>query len=173
LLNLYATRRLEVIASQLTITFLVTPWVSQKEALFVFERQGMTQGARVPVDLTAAVSSNSLVLDAELSTDDELAMLVELSFEVDQGEAETIAAVMCRGGGLVTDDGKAMKAIASRSPDTPVITSVGLIRRWAESVGIQREALREVLLDMQLGGNFIPGRREPHLAWWNSIFEDE
>ncbi len=171
LLNLYATKRLGEIAEVLEFEFLVTPWVAHEEALYVYERKGMARGSPVSVDLAAALTSGSLHLEPELSTDEELEALIDLAASLDQGEAETIAAVILRGGAFVTDDRKAIREITARAPDISVMTSIGLLKRWSEAVQLDAEALREVLLDVQIGGNFKPGHREPNLGWWTALLE--
>lgn len=171
LLNLYATKRLEELREVLEFDFLVTPWVAEEEALYVYEREGMARGRIVPVDLSTAFSSGGLRLESALSTEAELAMLIDLASNLDQGEAETIAAVILRGGALVTDDRKAIREVTARAPNIPVMTSIGLLKRWSEVVQPGQEELREVLLDVQIGGNFKPGHREPSLEWWTAILE--
>ena len=172
LLNLYATKRLGEIAEVLDFEFLVTPWVAHEEALYVYEREGMARGSIVPMDLAAALTLGSLKLEPELSTDEELETLIDLAASLDQGEAETIAAVILRGGSFVTDDRKAIREVTARAPDISVMTSVGLLKKWSEAANLGSEEIREILLDVQIGGNFKPGHREPDLEWWEKILKE-
>jgi hypothetical protein len=165
LLNLYASKRFDQLAAGLGVAFLVTPRVAG-EALYVFERESLSQGPQAPVDLSPLVHAGCLVIEPEPSTDEELEGLVEWALTLDEGEAEAVAVALCRGGGLVTDDRKAIRELTARSPDTPLLTTAGLLRRWAEAAKPPQQELREILLDIQIGGNFTPGRRDPDLEWW-------
>lgn len=171
LLNLYASKRLDGIAAALNVSFLVTPRVAS-EALYVFERDGLSQGPQVTVNLTPLIRAGCLIIEPEPSTDEELKHFVEWALTVDEGEAEAIAIALCRGGGLVTDDRKAIREITTLFPDMPLLTTAGLLKRWAESGNPSQEELRKALQDIQVGGNFMPGKRDANFEWWQQCLTE-
>ena len=169
LINLYATKQLTSMAKDLKLTFYITPWVGQRESLYVLEQGVGGKRNKVPIDLSEGLARGVIVQDAPLMTSEELSLLVQFAQKVDQGEAETMAAVISRGGTLITDDGAAIKLLAKEAPEIPLFTSISFIKHWSELMGIRRDTLKALLLDMQAGGNYIPGRREVHLQWWQEI----
>jgi hypothetical protein len=163
-MNLYASDRLEQIRSKLDMSFRVMPRVSN-EALFNVG----PDGSDVPIDLSGLLGNGVLELEERLSTEVELALLMQFAQAVDQGEAETMVAAVCRGHGFVSDDRKALKVLLAHTTSVPIITTVGLMRRWASASNPNPDDLKATLRKIEVGGNFLPSRKDPDAVWWQSI----
>ncbi len=176
LLNLFASQQMERILSDLgssSYKFYVMPWVVDNEILHVYERQGLSKGDRKNAELKPFISSGLLTLAEGLLDEQEQITLINLAAKLDQGEAETLTAAIHRGGVVVTDDGKTRKLIKADYPDVVNTTTVGLMKIWATSVGLNSptEELAQILLNIEISANFIPGMKDPDQLWWKSITE--
>ena len=169
LLNLYASGRLEQIATALGLQFSVLPVVYPNESQFVYTRKDSSRLGPVALDLSASLKTGIVRMGDDLS-DAENALFLEFADAgIDDGEAMTAAAAILRGSGLVTDDRKARRVIAERAPQTEIIGSIGLVRRWVESQNVNIAEAREVLINIEICGNYAIGKREPELAWCQSV----
>ena len=171
LINLYATGRLGEIITALGLRVHVTPRVLG-ETKFVYGRRGLERGDEIPVNLEPLFSNGSLIGTPPL-TEDENEEFLTLATLIDDGEAEVMAAAIARGGGIITDDGKTLKKMPVLYPSLPMLTTITLVKRWTLQVGLTPEQIREVLLDIQIGGNFDPPRSEPERAWWLEMFHTD
>lgn len=99
---------------------------------------------------------------------DELALYVNLSSDLDDGEAEALAIAKVRGLILLTDDAKALR-VAQR-PDLAVetITTVGVLQSWIAKAGIPTERAQQVIARIEKLARFRPFDAA-ELQWWRSI----
>ena len=169
LLNLYATMRLEQIATTLDLQFSVLPVVYPNESQFIYARDGRTRLEPVPLDLSKALEAGFVRVEDDLS-DAENALYLEFAVaNIDDGEAMTAAAAILRGSGLITDDRKARRIISKAAPQLEIISSIGLVRRWVEDQKTDLSEAREVLYNIEICGNYTIGKNEPELTWCQSI----
>ena len=171
IINLYATGRLEEIIRALGLKVHVTPRVLA-ETKFVYQRHLLERGNEIPVNLEPLFFNGSLVSASPL-TNEENTEFLNLAMLIDDGEAEVMAAAIARGGGVITDDGKTLKKMPLLHPSLKMLTTITLVKRWALQVGLTPVQIREVLLDIQIGGNFDPPRSEPERAWWLEMFHTD
>jgi hypothetical protein len=171
LINLYATGRLGEIITELGLRVHVTPRIL-RETKFVYGRHDLERGDEIPVNLEPLFSNDSLMVTSPLM-DEENEEFLMLTTLIDDGEAEVMASAIARGGGVITDDGKVLKKMPALYPSLPMLTTITLIKRWALQVGLTSPQIREVLLDIQIGGNFDPPRSEPERAWWLEMFQTD
>lgn len=176
LINLFASGKFEEVARTLGLEFRVVPFVFNGEALEVHTRteQG-ERGPREPMNLEPLIQAGALTVDAEPSSDEEAAFLAYAALPaMDDGEAMTIAIAEARGGGVVTDDLPAWRTLEQHAPNAPRTTTLALIRRWAETTGADRMAVRDVLLEIELRGRYRPSAKWPEseYAWWRSMIHE-
>ena len=172
LLNLYATGRLREIALAIPYQLIVARYVVEKEAHYVLTRDPSTgEILKEPVDLQELLDEG-LMRQVSVESPDEYALLVDLSRELDDGEARTGALAAIRGYAVATDDYKARTLLSSSSYGLRIISALELLRTWAEAQDIARSELKETLSAMQFGANYTPGRREPLLTWWQELMLD-
>jgi hypothetical protein len=88
---------------------------------------------------------------------------------MDDGEAMTCALAMHRQCDVATDDRKARRVLSGRAPHVPIISTLAIVKQWAELACIARGELKATLLSIWSGANYYPGEREPLYAWWVGI----
>ena len=169
LLNLYATGRIIEIAAVLPWQLAVTDYVMEHEALYV-RTIGASgeQEETVPVDLSPLIDEG-LLLVMWLETPSEQAGFVELAAVLDDGEAVTGAIAINRGHSVGIDDRKARRILGEKAPGMRLISTLDLIRWWAQSVTVQE--VGPVLRAMEHGARYVPGQQDPLYAWWHDMME--
>lgn len=98
-------------------------------------------------------------------TEAEMEAYVGLTVLLDDGEAMTLAVALSRGATMVTDEKKAVRVSDGR---VLILTSLHLVKAWAESQRIEGAVLRGVLHDLRTRGRYTPGRGHPLRAWWDA-----
>jgi predicted nucleic acid-binding protein len=167
-INLAASDSLDDIAEALEVTFVM---VQQAEAE-VGRLRDVRDGDLVvtPINLRALTSGKTLEI-IELRPS-EFVLYLELAAIVDDGEAATIAVAIQRQLEIATDDRKARKLCAERSLGEPKRT-VSLLRAYAESAGLTKARVRQLLTSVRDRASFLPPRADPDLRWWEDHFGDD
>jgi hypothetical protein len=166
IVNLHATRWMGAILAANGGPFAVADLV-RREAQFVL-RGGTGEDARErePVDLQPLQDSGLLQVIAT-ADEDELLTFIDLSAEIDEGEAMTAALAIHRGCIVVTDDGKASRVLVAHG--IVVRTSLDLTRVWSTGPTITHEVVRAALVDLRQRGNYDPPRGHPLRNWWDDV----
>ena len=169
LLNLYATERFGEIASSLHERVGVADYVVEKEALFI-RREASDEGQdeQVPVDLSPFVYDD-LVEVMRLERPNEEATFVALAALIDDGEAVAAALALHRGCSIATDDRKARRLLEQWAPSVPLVSTLDLLSRWAETMSIPAIELRTALERMYSGASYVPSPRDHHYTWWLEV----
>ena len=169
LLNLYATGRLREIAVLLPYQLGVADHVVEKEVLYI-TRTGpaAAEDAREPVDLSSLLEDGLIQLMC-LEHPAEEATFVDLAAHLDDGEAKTGALAFHRDCSVATDDRKARRVLGQLNPPVQLVSTLQLLKLWAEEVPVSKEELRAAMADMQSGASYFPGARDPLYQWWQSI----
>lgn len=171
LLNLYATRRFRDITLALPYQLAVADYVLEEEALYVWRPDATgIQEEPDPVDLSSLVDEGLMQVMGLVSPDEE-ATFVELAARVDDGEAITGALAAHRQCSLATDDRKARRVLGERLPAVPLLSTLELLRVWADSAAVPDADLRQAMDGMRLGASYVPGPRDPLYSWWWNIME--
>jgi hypothetical protein len=92
-----------------------------------------------------------------------------LTYDLEDGEAITGAIARSRGWMIATDEGKAIKAFKETIPEVVIITTPDLVRHWADTTLPSPASLRQALDDIQVKGNYYPGKHHPLHRWWRAI----
>ena len=169
LLNLYATGRLREIAIALPYQFWVADYVVEHEALFIWH-PGPTdaEDVRVPVDLSS-LFEESLIQLMCLEHPAEEDTFVNLAVHLDDGEAITGALALHHDCSIATDDRKARRVLGQYAPSLQLVSTLELLKWWANKALVLKDELRAAMADMQSGASYIPGARDPLYEWWRSI----
>jgi hypothetical protein len=161
-LSLCATRRVEEILGANAGPFLVADAVL-REALYVHVIvDGVREKEPISLDHLLAAGALSVV---QPETEEEFQSLVDLSLELDDGEAMTCALVRHRGYRIATDERKTIRLIGNR---ILIVGTLDLVRVWAENSAAPPALLREVLNAIEDRG-YVPGMTHVHYAWWKRI----
>ena len=164
LINLYASGRLADLARRRSQPFLLVPNVV-REAGWVFERQDLERGDRVPIDLEPLLRQR--LVEVITPSAEVQAQFLKLAAELDDGEAMTIAAAATlEGAGVVTDDEAAIKYL--KSLHGPAVTSsLSLLHDLLEHSPLA--AQEEALLNIRVCARYLPGPRHPEIVWWKAV----
>ena len=166
LLNLYATGRLREIALAVGVQVEVADYVLEREAIYTWQTD--STGAReepVPVDLTRLVEEG-LIEVVRLEHSEDQATFVTLAALVDEGEAATGALALGHGCSVATDDRKARRVFGELMPDVPLVSTLELMKLWADNGQVPRDELRVAMDAMRISASYVPSSRDPLFEWW-------
>ncbi|MGH2531664.1 MAG: PIN domain-containing protein [Thermomicrobiales bacterium] len=166
--NLYATRWMESILTSVGNPVAIADVVEQ-EAQFVY-RGGTGDDARErePVELQPLVASGLLSV-ISTTDEEELLTFIDLTREIDEGEAMTVALAIHRGCIVVTDDRKASRVLERRG--VPRRSTLDVVKAWSERDAVQPDTLRGVLTDLRQRGRYEPARSHPLRSWWGDALD--
>lgn len=136
------------------------------------QRRHMGQEERVLIHLTPLIEEG-IIQVLRLEHQGEEATFVNLASMVDDGEAITAALAVHRGCAVATDDRKARRVLAEHAPIVPLVSTLELLRQWAEESSIAQSDLHAAMNAMRLGASYVPGERDPSYEWWQSITREE
>ena len=120
------------------------------------------------VDISPLIGEG-LLLVLHLETPGEESSFVELAALLDDGEASTGAIALNRGYSVAIDDRKARRVLGERAPGMKLVSTLEIMRRWAESVPAQE--VSQALRVMRRGARYVPGPRDPLNPWWRDMME--
>jgi predicted nucleic acid-binding protein len=164
--GLYATRRLDEIIAVIPAPIAVVGIVAH-ESQYVFRGgDGDDAREREPIDLTSMVQSGALSI-ISTGEEDELQTFIDLTQELDDGEAMTAAVAIHRRCTVVTDDRKAERILAERG--VLVRCTLDLIKTWADHERLSPADIRPILIDLRRRATYEPRRTHPLRPWWDSI----
>lgn len=162
--NLYATRRMEQILEAVEGSVAVVD-VVEREAQFVLRGGGGEDAKeREPIDLKPHLARGLLTVIGT-TDDEELLTYIDLTQELDDGEAMTAALAIHRGCTVVTDDRKAVRVLSTNA--VTLRTTLDLVKAWAEYQIVPTQMLRAVLIDLRERGNYHPPESHPLKSWWD------
>ena len=169
LLNLYATGRLRDIALAQPYQLGLADYVLEREALYVWRSSfGEGHEERVAVDLTPLIDEG-VIRVLRLDHPEEEATFVNLASMIDDGEAITGALAVHRGCSVATDDRKTRKVLGEHTPLVRLVSTLELIKQWAEGSSVAQSDLHAAMIAMRSGASYVPGERDPLYEWWQSI----
>ncbi|MBA2277398.1 MAG: hypothetical protein H0W06_06500 [Chloroflexia bacterium] len=139
----------------------VTDFVLE-EALYI-RRVVEGEIEREPVDLVPLIASGALTIFSA-DSEAELQTFIDLTVDLDDGEAMTAALAIHRGCVLVTDDRKAERLLAGR---VQLRATLELMRDWARTEGVAADEVRAALTGVYERGYQAP-TRHPLKSWWDA-----
>ena len=167
-INLYATRRMEeIVRSVPTLVGIVD--VVQREAGYA-RRGGVGEDAeeREAIDLGPMIAAGVLVPISP--TEPELESFLELTLQLEDGEAMTAAVALARQAVVATDERKAIRILEGR---VRIRSSLELVRAWPDAGGLAEDDVRTVLNDLHQRGHYVPSERHPLRPWWDAVLGDD
>lgn len=171
LINLYATSRIREIASAVPYQFLVSKYVAEQEALYIWVQEPSGGRLRQKIDLAPLIADNVLKLvDARGAAEAET--LVNLVIELDDGEAHTAAIAINRGFMVATDDRKARTLLAEQWPSVRVLSTTQILKIWSQSARATVQVLGDTFTTIQTSASFVPGPHDPEFDWWQDLMRD-
>jgi hypothetical protein len=165
LLNLLATSRTEEILRILPFRFATSRLVAEKEVLTLARDSEGTPLEREILSPTMLEELPGLDL-LELSTEQELSDFVRLAMDLDDGEASVCALAIAHGGGLATDDRKALRVFHREVPTALSMQTPELLYDWARLSKATDAEIRSVLVAVRRRARFYPRKDVPRSDWW-------
>ena len=167
--NLWACRRMAEIVAVVNGRVAVTEVVRDEAQYVLAGGAGPEALEREPVDLVPLITDGALDVIAT-ADEDELLTFVDLTRQLDDGEAMTLAIALHRSGMIVTDDRKAIRVASEIG--VPMLTSLDLVKRWSEQALVALPELRRTLGDVRERGRFEPSRQHPLRQWWMEVLAE-
>ena len=168
LINLFASGRIEDVLGLLPYRFATSELVADREALSI---RGAAEGgeteriALAPRDLER--SGRLAVLP--VTSEREQSEFVRFAAELDDGEASVCALAVVHGGGVATDDRKALRTLDRVGNEVATLWTVQtpeLLHEWARRSRASTAEIREALRAVVDRGRFSPRAEAPRYAWW-------
>jgi predicted nucleic acid-binding protein len=168
-INLVASGHIGAILGALDVPCAIVSHV-QRETLHIRRGgRGDDAGERIAIDLTDLLAQGLLHVVADAS-EDELNTFIDFTLELGDGEAMTAALALHRGHAVATDDRVALKVLAAR---VPTVSSLDLIKRWADRQRISSSLIKTALRDLRQRGSYLPGSTHPLRSWWDRYYDRE
>ena len=171
LLNLCSTRRLRDILEANPRQFAVATYVRDVEVIYTWSPDPAGEGEiRDRVDLTDVID-DGLLAEIDLVGPEQAATFVDLASSMDDGEAISGALAYHHGHALATDDRKARREMAVRLPSVRLVSTLELLKQWAETAPVTPDELQTALMAMTSGASYVPRRSDPLYDWWRRVLE--
>ena len=164
LLNLLATDRAADILLRLERPCYVAGVVWRKEALYLRPLQPERQHELDRVDVNPLVEAG-LLIQVDLFPD-ENTLYVEFAAQIDDGESQSLAIAVDRGGVLATDDRIARRVALALSPPVQVITTPEWLRYWAG--GVPSLDVRDAVQRISKRARYTVRKSDDNFEWWQS-----
>lgn len=168
IINLYASGRLEDILKCIPVPVAVALYVKEEEALSIYCNEGSKE--RETLDLSQFIDRKLLHI-VDIETVAESTRYLNYAAELDDdGEAITGAIAVERGWAIGTDDGAAIRFFNYQFPNTQILSTLHVIKYWAEVANIPRTELRLILQLIRIRGRYIPKVQHPLYSWWQDYY---
>ena len=116
-------------------------------------------------DLQELVEEDLLIVVTTESAE-EMNTFVNLAVHLDDGEAITGAIAIHRNWAIATDDRKALALFARVTPQLEVISTLGMMKHWANATHASYEEVQTALQNMRVGAPYEPKPSHPLYQWW-------
>lgn len=168
-LNFCASGYFITILKSIPAQVVVTKVVREKE-LITLQRLKDEENEGT-IQFEAAITQGLLsVVDFDSESEEEA--FVNYAFELgDDGESATCAIAIHRGWAIATDDKKAASFSQKEAPHLQVLSTLEIIKNWAEEANLSSTTLRTVLAAIRIKGRYIPHRNHLLLSWWESLMQ--
>jgi hypothetical protein len=168
IINFYASGRMGDILASIPRSVTVAAYVRYHEAQAVYTADG--GGGQEAIDLDLYVDQGLLHI-VDLETTAENANYINFAAYLgDDGEAITGAIAVERNWAIGTDDGAATKFFRQRCPQLQIISSLELIKHWAETAHVGSTELGHALQLVKIRGRYQPHARHLLYPWWQAHY---
>jgi predicted nucleic acid-binding protein len=166
LINLLATGRIAEIIRVIAPACLVCSVVS-RESLYL-RPLDEAAGTREAVDLAPLFDAGVLTA-CQIEGPAEEDLYVNYAFELDDGEAMSLAIAQARNLALATDERKARRVARENAPQLSMISTAEIIWAWAQERD-EADAIA-VVRSILTRARFRPSASDPLAPWWDELLE--
>ena len=167
LINLYATEQEVLVLKTIQVRLVTTPQAAG-EVLYRYgpiDNEG--QRVKLPISLKGLISAKLLKI---VPLDDGLTdyLVNAVTAGLRDADASVVALAQGLGHPLASDDNKVRKISARLIPAPPLESTLGLLRRMAETVGYTSRQIKALIAQLAWSGNFIIPKTDPNRAWYEA-----
>src|SRR3954452_17677345 len=149
LINLLATDRIEEILACLPFRFATSRFVATREVLAIAHDTDEGSPLEREVIPTSVLENLASLTFLDLTTGQELADFVRFASVLDDGEASVCALALGHGGGVATDDRKALTVLNREEPQVLTVQTPELLHDWAQLSGVPATEVGRVLRSVE------------------------
>ncbi len=171
-INLFATGRIKEILRLLPYRFAVSRLVADEEVLSIRRDADPAEHPDREAVSPRELESSGCLAIMDVGTPEEKTEFARFAVELDDGEASSCALAVVHGGGVATDDRKALRVLDRLALQVPALQTPELLHEWARRSRAPSEEVRAALLGIRDRARFYPGRATPHYSWWAGFFTD-
>jgi predicted nucleic acid-binding protein len=169
IINLFASRQTRAILETIPKSLSVAAYVKDHEVLKIYSGPiDSVQESYELIDLQPFIEDNLLIL-VDIETDVEAETYINLAARLDDGEAITGAIALNRNWAIATDDSASVRLFQSNAPDTPIVSTLDLVKYWVDTNEPNEDIIRAALLNIRVRGRYEPHRNHPLNEWWQSF----
>jgi hypothetical protein len=170
LIDLFATGHIAAVLEVLPPRFATSELVADREVLAI-DGAPAPEGSeeRIRVSPRSLETSGQLAI-LPLASEREQAEFVRFAGDLDDGEASVCALAVVHGGGVATDDRKALRILGQAELQDPVLQTPELLFDWAQRSRASEDEIREALTRVRDRARFYPRADAPCFGWWESFF---
>ncbi len=161
LINLYASGCMGDILRYIPKIFTLTDYVQQAEALFI-------RNPQETINLQPLIDSGLLTI-VSLESETEELQFINLASDLDDGEAMTGAIALQRHWVIATDEQKARAILALVMPASHIVTTLELVKYWADNQQIDFVTIQFVLQQIRRRARYMPPKTHVLYSWWQSF----
>ncbi len=167
LINLYASGRIQAIVPACGDDFYLSEEV-RRESLSIRQVDPADESLLIAsrIDVSPEISSG-LIRECRLETKEEIELYVNFAFDVDDGEASSLAIAKSRNWTVATDDRKAIRLASESGID--VITTPELVEHWVKNNKPTDVEISQAIRAIERFATFHPRRSDPMYDWWASM----
>jgi hypothetical protein len=165
ILNFCASENLISILKSIPVEVVVTEVVKERELITLKYLENGENDDAISFELAIRQGLISVVdFDSELEEE----AFLNYSFELgDDGESATGAIAIHRNWAIATDDKRAISFFKREAPQIQIISTLEIIKHWAEASTLSSTQLASVLGSIRNKGRYMPHRDHPLMSWWN------
>ncbi len=116
-------------------------------------------------DLKSLVDAG-LLTKVAADKEEEQNIVVNFAVSLDDGEAVTGAIAVYRNWAIATDDKKALSLFGRVVPHIELISTLSVVKYWAEMTGASDDEIGRALEDLHSGAPYEPKASHPLYTWW-------
>ena len=164
LINLLASGRFEDIINGCGLSFAISQAVAREAMVLHYAETN----EREKIDLQPLIGKGLLAVLAAESEAEKL-RFIELTMNLDDGEAESVAIAEARHFALATDDRKARNLIQREGLNIELWSTCALLQHWQGRSSVADNEMIIILTHILQRARYRPKAGHPHFAWWTSL----
>lgn len=166
IISLYASGQMEGILQSIQKSVAVAAFVFNREALWIYGGPDEdVKQTREKIELQPFVDAGLLKV-VTIASETEAQVYVNLSIEIDDGEAVTGAIAIHRNWAIGVDDKKARSLFQREAAYLQLAYTLELVKHWADITEPSLETISRALIRIQDRAAYEPGQNHPLYSWW-------